>query len=211
MATKIGRVKAEGSTFEEMRNNLLSSEEGDALWERGDAILMWVNEGDHLLDQMGEALSEEDDSAFRRGQIEMLSRIKMMITEKHPADVDKAALIESLSAIKPQDVRPKKMSVEELDREMEAAGLTPLSQLLEKTDIDKWLVHTAVQDIESFQWLVETKRKEYGRARMEYEVGQREKDDMYEWYLAHDCAWAVVDANLKAALERSGQVPSAKN
>ena len=89
-----------------------------------------------------------------------------------------------------------------LNERMIAAGMSPLKDLLEGCSLDKWRVHTHVTDIPSLLEVAECKHKEYTKTFIRYELG-KEKDDMYEWTLAHMAVWGDVVFNLRAAIERS--------
>lgn len=94
--------------------------------------------------------------------------------------------------------------VESLDERMEAAGMIPLSKLLSgDTPLSRWEAHTGVRSIEAFKEWVNSKHSEYMRMRMRYELGDVEKDELYEWIFAHAGAFSQVAANLRQALSSS--------
>lgn len=91
----------------------------------------------------------------------------------------------------------------DLDQRMKDAGMIPVSELIRGTPIDKWRVHTGVQDIESFGKYVAMKHREYAIMFSGYELGDKPKDDeMYEWVLGHYAAFCDIHVNFRAALER---------
>lgn len=62
MNTRLRYANAEGTTLEEMRKNLLNSEQGRQLYEQGDTILVWVNQGDLYNLAFFASMNEDTDS-----------------------------------------------------------------------------------------------------------------------------------------------------
>jgi hypothetical protein len=98
---------------------------------------------------------------------------------------------------------PKPETDASLDARMEAAGMIPLTKLLADDGKALFQVHTGCQDPESFLEIAEKKHRQYLRMRMEYELGDMPKDDMFEWVFAHAAVWGDVVVNLRAALKRA--------
>lgn len=90
-----------------------------------------------------------------------------------------------------------------LDERMKAAGMISLTELLADDGKSLFSVHTGCQDPESFLEIAEGKHRGYLRMRMEYELGDQPKDDMYEWVFSHASVWGDVVVNLRAAIERA--------
>ncbi|CAD0264180.1 hypothetical protein DENIT_20063 [Pseudomonas veronii] len=87
-----------------------------------------------------------------------------------------------------------------IDARLKAAGMLTVAELLEGAPLDSFLAHAGVCDIESYAQWVEMKRGEYARSQARYDLGEKEKDDLYEWIVAHSAVFALVHVNLKAAL-----------
>lgn len=62
MNTRLCYANAEGTTLEEMREKLLNSEQGRQLYEQGDTILVWVNQGDLYNLAFFASMDEDTDS-----------------------------------------------------------------------------------------------------------------------------------------------------
>lgn len=95
--------------------------------------------------------------------------------------------------------------VDDLDTRMKEAGMVPLSELLAGTQLDRWRVHTGVTDVQSFLEIAEKKHESFTKLFIQYEVGDKEPDELYEWVLAHKAVWGDVVFNLRAAIEKGKQ------
>ena len=82
--------------------------------------------------------------------------------------------------------------------------MVPLSVLLAKNnESSKYQAHASVHDLESFDAWMRKRHERFLRMRLEYELGDKEKDDLYEWVFAHSAAFGEVVANLnKIARQR---------
>jgi hypothetical protein len=92
--------------------------------------------------------------------------------------------------------------LKELDDKMEAAGMTPLSKMLEGSPMGRFLAHAGVHSLDAFERWLKMKNEEFlrGRARLELD-GNPEDDELFEWYLAYCSAFSQVLANFKQARE----------
>lgn len=86
-----------------------------------------------------------------------------------------------------------------LDTRMIAAGMIPLTSLLTDDPMGKFACHNAVRDMESFAEWLGGKHREYTRMRMQYELKDKPKDDLYEWVFAHSATFGEVVANFRQA------------
>ncbi len=92
----------------------------------------------------------------------------------------------------------------DLDARMKAAGMTPLSELLEHDPMGKFAAHTGVRSVEDFEQWVKNKHEQFLRMRLEYELGDKSKDDeLYEWVFAHAAVFGQVAVNLRQAMGKS--------
>lgn len=96
-------------------------------------------------------------------------------------------------------------AVASLDERMKAAGMIPLSDLLAgNTPLERWMPHTSVRDLDSFERWLMRKHREYMTMRMGYELGDKGKgDELFEWILAHAGAFSEVVSNFRAMKERA--------
>jgi len=94
---------------------------------------------------------------------------------------------------------------QDLDSRMKAAGMIPLSDLLAgNTPLEKWMAHTSVCDLDTFEEWLMRRYREYMQMRMGYELGDENKsDELYEWVFAHAGAFGDVVANFRQMKARS--------
>lgn len=95
--------------------------------------------------------------------------------------------------------KPKQDTLEQV---MERAGMIPLQDLLGGKDpISLRFVHTGIRNVRDFLEYAQKQHSQFELQRLLYELGGKEKDDMYEWMLSHAAVWKSVVLNLRAALE----------
>jgi len=106
-------------------------------------------------------------------------------------------------------VGPADMEAEDLDSRMKAAGMIPLSDLLAgNTPLEKWMAHTSVRDLDTFEAWLMMKHREFMTMRMGYELGDKDQsDELFEWVFAHSAAFGEVVSNFRAMKERSAAAP----
>ena len=94
----------------------------------------------------------------------------------------------------------------DLDERMKAAGMIPLSELLDldkQAPMDKWSAHAAVQSHNDFEWWLKMRYEEMMRMRISYELGDKDKEDeLFEWIFAHSSALGEVLVNWKMMKKR---------
>lgn len=94
----------------------------------------------------------------------------------------------------------------DLDARMKEAGMIPLSDLLNcDTPLAPFQAHAGITDLAGFEWWIKSKHEEYLRMRLAYELGDREKDEMYEWVFAHSAVFGEILVNWKKA---HGKIPN---
>jgi len=92
------------------------------------------------------------------------------------------------------------MTDEELEQKLKEKGMISLANLLSgQTPIAQFQAHVGVIDVESFGAWLERKRETFIRMRLEYEVGNKDKDDLYEWIFAHSAVFNEVCMNWRKA------------
>lgn len=87
-----------------------------------------------------------------------------------------------------------------LDQKMADAGMIPLSEMLAGNLMGKFSTHKHVTDLEGLLWWVESKHKEYLKMRLRYELGEQEKDDLYEWVFAHSAVFGTIADHMRKCL-----------
>lgn len=86
-----------------------------------------------------------------------------------------------------------------LDSRMREAGMVPLSEMLASIPLGKWLTHTGVNDLKSFEAWLCMRREEMLRMQVKMELDKREDDELYEWVIAHVAVFTEVLCNFRAA------------
>ncbi|MBM1556703.1 hypothetical protein JQV19_08585 [Sulfitobacter mediterraneus] len=88
----------------------------------------------------------------------------------------------------------------DLDERMKAAGMIPLSEMLESHGpMEKWMRHADVHTFDDFCVWIKSKQKSFMTMRMQYELGDKDKDDeMWEWVFAHAAVFDGIAAQLRA-------------
>jgi len=95
----------------------------------------------------------------------------------------------------------------DLPARMKAAGMISVAEMIAgNTPLERWIAHTSVRDMDSFQeWLVRRYR-EFVTMQARYDLGDKPKDDeLYEWVISHAGAFGEVMANFRAALKAEGE------
>lgn len=88
----------------------------------------------------------------------------------------------------------------DLEAKMKAAGMLSIEEILAGNLMGKFSTHAAVVDLPSLKWWVDSQHEQYLRMRLEYEVGNREKDDLYEWVFAHSAVFGTIADHMKKAM-----------
>lgn len=96
----------------------------------------------------------------------------------------------------------------DLDARMKAAGMTPLSEMLENIPLGRFLTHTGVTDLASFEAWLQMRREELLRMQATLTLDKRDEDELFEWVTAHVAVFTEVLCNFQAARDRRG-VPHA--
>ena len=98
-----------------------------------------------------------------------------------------------------QVVGSPRRSRSELDAEMKAAGMVPLSEMLANIPLARWMKHTGVTDLDSFEAWLKMRREEMLRMQAEMSLDKNESDEMFEWVVAHVAVFSEVLCNFQAA------------
>lgn len=91
-----------------------------------------------------------------------------------------------------------------LDDRLKSAGMLSVAELMAGAPLDAFMTHAGVSDLATFGQWVEMKRAEFLKLMARYDLGDKPKDDLYEWVVAHSAAFGEVHVNLKAALPAPG-------
>jgi len=92
---------------------------------------------------------------------------------------------------------------EDLDKRMKEAGMTPLSELLNKNPLGKFSVDTHVKDLKTFEEWLESRHEEMLEMKIRMTLDNKEDDELFEWVISHEAVFNEVKCNLRAAKERS--------
>jgi len=92
------------------------------------------------------------------------------------------------------------MDDQELAAAMKAKGMLSIDEILAGNLMGKFSTHCGVNTIEDLLWWVESKHKQYLKMRLEYEVGGKEKDDLYEWVFAHSGVFGTIADQMRKCL-----------
>lgn len=88
-----------------------------------------------------------------------------------------------------------------LDERMKAAGMFSVDEMMGVTPLTRWKVQVGMTDLDAFGEWLDRKASEYLRMKAAYDLGDKdEKDDLYEWVLAHAGAFSSIRENFRAAI-----------
>ncbi|MDW5419169.1 hypothetical protein R6242_21580 [Iodobacter sp. CM08] len=87
----------------------------------------------------------------------------------------------------------------DLDAQMLAAGMVPLSKMLSGMPMDAFRVHASVTNLVTFSKWLDMRHEEMLKLRINLELKGQQDNEMYEWALAHAAAFGEVAANFRAA------------
>lgn len=90
-----------------------------------------------------------------------------------------------------------------LDERMKAAGMMPVSEMLERSPLGAFSAHTGVTDLDSFEQWLQMRREEFLRMQARMTLDGEEKDEMFEWVVAHSAVLGEVMANFRQATGRA--------
>ncbi|WP_284958462.1 DUF551 domain-containing protein [Enterobacter cloacae] len=96
---------------------------------------------------------------------------------------------------------PAPVSVhDDIDTRMKNAGMLSAAEIIAGQPIDAFMKHAGVVDLESLLKWAEMRRAEFLRMQAKYELGDNQKDDMYEWVISHVAAFSELHINIRAAM-----------
>lgn len=90
--------------------------------------------------------------------------------------------------------------VADIDARMKAAGMLSAVDIIAGQPIDAFVRHSGVVDMGSLLGWAEMRRTEFLRMQARYELGDKEKDDLYEWVVSHVAAFGELHVNIRAAI-----------
>lgn len=98
---------------------------------------------------------------------------------------------------------------DDIDARMKNAGMLSAAEIIAGQPIDAFMKHAGVVDLESLCKWAEMRRAEFLRMQAKYELGDNQKDDMYEWVISHVAAFSELQVNIRAAMLKAGPVTAA--
>ena len=82
-----------------------------------------------------------------------------------------------------------------LDERMAAAGMVPVSQMLEQNTLGKFSAHAGVTDLDKFEEWIQMRREEFIRMQARMTLDGEENDELFEWVVAHNAVLGEVMAS----------------
>lgn len=92
------------------------------------------------------------------------------------------------------------MTDAELAEAMKAKGMLPIEEILAGNLMGVFSTHKQVTDLEGLLWWIESKHESYLKMRLQYEVGGKEKDDLFEWVFAHSAVFGTIADHMRKCL-----------
>jgi hypothetical protein len=89
----------------------------------------------------------------------------------------------------------------DIDSRMKEAGMLSAAEILAGQPIDAFMKHAGVVDFESLLKWAEMRRAEFLRMQAGYELGDKKKDDLYEWVISHVAVFSELHVNIRAAMQ----------
>lgn len=89
------------------------------------------------------------------------------------------------------------MDDQELNEKLKARGMLTVEEILEGNLMGIFSTHVGVTDYESLCEWVYKEHENYLRMRLKYEVGDKEKDDLYEWIFAHSAVFGTIADHMR--------------
>lgn len=91
---------------------------------------------------------------------------------------------------------------EDLNARLKAKGMFTIEEMLDDdaSGLGMFDTHIGVNTFDDLAYWVDRKREEYLRMRIRYEIGDKEKDDLYEWVFAHGAAFTCISKHLRRVL-----------
>lgn len=105
------------------------------------------------------------------------------------------------------DVPPFTAVPDDIDARMKSAGMLSAAEIVAGQPINAFMKHAGVTDLESLLKWAEMRRAEFLRMQAGYELGDKSKDDMYEWVISHVAAFSELHVNIRAAMIQAGNSP----
>ncbi|WP_436879535.1 hypothetical protein [Escherichia coli] len=96
--------------------------------------------------------------------------------------------------------QPAPVMPDDIDARMKNAGMLSAAEIIAGQPIDAFMKHAGVVDLESLLKWSEMRRAEFLRMQAKYELGDNQKDDMYEWVISHVAAFSELHVNIRAAM-----------
>ena len=90
-----------------------------------------------------------------------------------------------------------------LDERMKKAGMMPVSEMLERSQLGKFEAHAGVTDLEWFEQWIQKRRAEFLRMQARMTLDGAEKDELFEWVVAYNAVLGEVMANFRQATGRT--------
>jgi hypothetical protein len=86
-----------------------------------------------------------------------------------------------------------------LDQRMTEAGMVSVSDMLQQNALGKFMAHAGVTNLHTFEEWIQMRRKEFIGMQARMTLDNQEKDEMFEWVVAHNAVLGEVMANFRQA------------
>lgn len=86
-----------------------------------------------------------------------------------------------------------------LDEQLKAAGMLTVTELMNGSPMDGFMVNAGVDDLDTFSQWLEMRTEEMLKMKASMILKGREDDDLYEWVLSHCAILNEVRLNFNAA------------
>jgi hypothetical protein len=166
---------------------------------------------DHAVRQFGKMMAEKMAASRAKGRsgwddpsrcsVEYLRELLHdHLAKGDPVDVANICMMLRHYDASTAPTQPSPEDVDDLDARMKAAGMIPLSEMLNSHGpMEKWMRHAQVHTLAEFIEWVSMKQREYMTMRMRYELGDKDKNDgLYEWVFAHAAVFDGIATQLRA-------------
>lgn len=87
--------------------------------------------------------------------------------------------------------------METLDERMKNAGMLTIDEMIERLGANPFMLQREVHDLESFEWWLEMKYREFLSMQAKYQLDNKENDELFEWVLAHAALFGTVLAHYR--------------
>ncbi|ELY2672629.1 hypothetical protein SMZ63_002784 [Cronobacter sakazakii] len=137
-------------------------------------------------------------------------RVEFYATTKPPfgyTGSDINTMARELLALRKERERAEPVA-DDIDTRMKEAGMLSVTEIIAGRQIDAFMRHAGVVDLESLLQWAEMRRAEFLRMQARYDIGDKPEDDMYEWVISHVAAFSELHINIRAIMSQPAKAES---